>query len=113
MKKFALGFTILAAMGVTACAQRDEPLTADNDMACRDRNGNIVDEDFCDDDNGGHAGMFLFMSSNGYHKKYGHYPKGYSPKAYAGKTTGGFRSSLPSTSRGGFGASGRGMSAGS
>jgi hypothetical protein len=113
--KFNLGFALLAATALTtsACAN-DQPLNADNDFACRDQSGRIVDEDFCDNDNGGSNGalMFLWLSSNGYKNKYGKHPSGYNPRAYSGKTTKGFAKSN-GISRGGFGSSGRSMSAGS
>jgi hypothetical protein len=116
--KFNLGFTLLAAsslLAVSACA-KPEPLTADNDVACRDRDGNIVDDDYCERGGGGGNGafMFLWLSSNGYKSRYGKYPKSYNPKSYAGKTRSGFSKAYGGgTSRGGFGSSGRGMSSGS
>jgi hypothetical protein len=122
--KFNLIFATLAATALTtvsACAPATEPLTADNDIACRDREGKIVDDDLCEVDNDGSGAngaimgaalMYMFMSSNQYHSKYGHYPKGYNPKAYTGKTTSSF-AKAHGTSRGGFGSSGRSMSAGS
>jgi hypothetical protein len=112
--KLNLSFTLLAASAVmlAGCA-KPEPLTADNDVACRDNQGRVVDEDLCDGGGGTDSnGMLLFMmmSSNGYKNKYGKYPHGYNPKSYAGKTTKSFGGG--SVSRGGFGSSGRGMSAG-
>lgn len=114
-RKINLTFAVLAATSLLAaggCA-KPQPLTPDNDVACRDRAGNIVDDDYCED--GGYDGngmlMFMMLSSNGYKSRHGSYPKSYNPKSYKGATVGGFRSST--SSRGGFGSSGRGFSAGS
>jgi hypothetical protein len=54
-------FLLLAAGGLAAC-DSDEPPNEDGHFYCTDANGNVVDEDLCDDSDGsGGGGGFFFM----------------------------------------------------
>ena len=65
-------FLLLAAGGVAACDNDD---TQDEAFYCADENGNVVDEDYCDDDNdrGGGVGivpLFFIWHSSSYRPGY-------------------------------------------
>ena len=65
-------FLLLASGGVAACDNDD---TRDEAFYCADANGNVVDEDNCDDDNdGGGVGivpLFFIWHSSSYRPGYG------------------------------------------
>ena len=97
-------FLLLAAGGVAACDNDD---TQDETFYCADANGNVVDEDYCDDDGnsgGGGVGfvpLFFIWHSSSYGTGYRpgtRLPAGGSRFAYNDRAA---RSSfgLPSTGR--------------
>src|SRR4051794_16445513 len=75
-------FLLLAAGGTAACDNDDDDAT----FYCADGNGQVVDEDYCDDDDSYHPGLgFFIWYSSGYRTGYpiGHrLPSGGSKFAY-------------------------------
>ena len=65
-------FLLLAAGGTAACDNDDDDAT----FYCADANGQVVDEDYCDDDDSYHPGFggFFIWYSSGYRTGY---PVGY------------------------------------
>ena len=69
-------FLLLAAGGAAACDNDDD--AQDAGFYCADANGTVVDEDYCDDNDGGGSGVgvlpFFIWYSSGYRAGY---PVGY------------------------------------
>src|SRR5215216_7799436 len=91
-------FLLLAAGGVAACDNDDQ--YQKEGFYCADKNGVVVDEDYCDDDDSYHGGPgFFIWHSSGYRSGYpvgSRLPSGGSRFAYNDKAA---RSSfgLPTT----------------